>query len=213
MFLEWKPIRFVVLSCCLLALASFAVAQGEEVEKPEVPVASAASPHHAFREAGKGHPPMRHGGGFREGRGSRHRRGGHDGHRFGRGDRSGWMRWLHSPRILRALDLSEQQIQKLQDIGLEAKKAAIRKRADLQIQRLELARLVGAETVDRAAIEDKLEQIGQIRTALSHSLMSAFLDGRGVLTEDQRAKFKELIHERGGRRGVGPRPSPPPSPE
>ncbi len=210
MFLKWKPIRFVVQSCCLLALASFAIAQGEEAEKPKVSGASAAPPHHAFREPGKGHPPMRHGGGFREGRGSRHRRGGHG---FGRGDRSGWMRWLHSPRILRALDLSEQQSQKLKDIGLEAEKVAIRKRADLQIQRLELARLVGVEIPDRGAIEDKLEQIGQIRTALSRSMMSAFLDGRGVLTEDQRAKFKGLIRKRGGRRGSGPRPSSPPSPE
>ena len=197
MFLKLKPIGFAIVVCSVLALAPFAIVQGGEAEEME-------------KFAGREHPEF---GGFTKGRGPRHRGGGQCMRPFSRGDGPGWMRWLHSPRIRSELDLTEEQGQKLKDIGLDAAKTAIRQRADIKIQRLELAQLMGAENPDRAAIENKLGQIGQIETALKRSMVNAFLDGRSVLTEEQRTKVKELMEKRAGRRGSGHRPSLPPPPE
>ena len=201
MFLKLKPIGFAVVVCSVLALAPVAIVQGGEAEEME---------KFAGREAHGEHPEF---GGFRRGRGPCHRGGGQGMRPFSRGDGPGLMRWLHSPRIRRELDLTEEQGQKLKDIGLDAAKTAIRQRADIKIQRLELAQLMGAENPDRAAIVNKLEQIGQIETALKRSMVNAFLDGRSVLTEEQRAKVKELMGKRAGRRDSGHRPSLPPPPE
>ena len=183
------------------ALGPFALAQ--EQEKPRAGEHLAGPrPHGSFLHEGhkrgrKGGHEMRRRGPFQGGLGL-HRRGG-----------ARWLRWLHSPRIQRELGLTEEQQQKLKEIGFQAAKAAIQQRADLQVERLELMRLMHAENPDRMAIEGRLEKIGQARTQLSRVGVNALLDGHDVLTAEQRSKIKTRLLQRGRRRHSAGPPSPP----
>lgn len=111
---------------------------------------------------------------------------------------------LRSPQFQKELGLTEEQQQKLKDIGFNTAKAGIQQSAELRVRRLELARLMEAENPDRAAIDKKLQEISQAQAALSRSRINALLDGRAVLTAEQRAKVKELLQKRAGQ-GFGVR--------
>lgn len=126
---------------------------------------------------------------------------------------------LRSPQFQKELGLTEEQQQKLKDIGFNTAKAGIQQSAELRVRRLELARLMEAENPDRAAIDKKLQEISQAQAAMSRSRINALLDGRAVLTAEQRAKVKELLQKRAGQGfGVrwmqqrGPGPGGPPRP-
>lgn len=147
---------------------------------------------------------------------------------------------LRSPQLQKQLALTEEQQQKLEEIGFNAAKASIQQGAELRVRRLELSRLMNAQNPDRAAIDKKLQEIEQIQTALARSLIHARLDGGSVLTEEQREKVQQLLRQRmpshpgrhremrrgpgpGGRPGHGrmeregrgprPRPAPPAPPQ
>jgi len=102
---------------------------------------------------------------------------------------------LRRPDIQRMLGLTEEQRNKLEDIRSSSAKVAIQQRANLQIQRLDLERLMRAENPDRAAIDGKLQELAQTRAALTRAAVFATLDARGVLTKEQRQKLAEQMQQ------------------
>lgn len=116
--------------------------------------------------------------------------------RLGPVGRGGLLGALNRPDVQRELALTEDQRKKLDDVAFNANKARIQEQANLQVHRLELARLMRADNPDRAAIDKKLQDISQAQLALSRATTNAVLDGRGVLTKQQRDKLAELA--RGG---------------
>lgn len=197
--------RWTILLIYFCALSPLALAQ--EAERSDHrrhfagPRAHGFSSHEEFRaRRGRGHA-MRGPGDFQR------RRGGP-----GRGGAQ-LLRLLQSPRIQRELGLTEEQQEKLQEIGFTATKVSIQQQADLRVERLELGRLMHAESPDRAAIENKLDRIGQAQMGLARVMVNAFLDGHSVLTAEQRGKIKGLLRHRGRHRRSGEPPSPPSPPQ
>ena len=96
---------------------------------------------------------------------------------------------------------------RLQEIRLNSTKALIEQHAALQVQRLELDHLMRAKNPDRAAVNQKMQEIGWIRMQLSQSAMNAMLDARGVLSDEQQTKLRELERARRApqRRATGER--------
>lgn len=105
-------------------------------------------------------------------------------------------RLLRDPELQKQLNLTDEQRKKLQDINFNTEKAAITERAAMQVQRLELKRLMRAENPDRAAIDKKIQEISQARTALMKTRANELLDVRAVLTKEQRDKIRETIQRR-----------------
>lgn len=101
---------------------------------------------------------------------------------------------------MRALDLSAEQQQKMQDIRERTMRRNIQARADLRIARLDLGKLMRAENPDRRAIDAQMDKIGTMRTAMRKAQVGAMLDARALLTEAQRQKLRELRPWRGVRR-------------
>jgi Spy/CpxP family protein refolding chaperone len=100
---------------------------------------------------------------------------------------------LNRPEVQKALGLTEEQRKKIEDIAFNAEKSAIPQRAALQVQRLELRRLMRADNPDRPAIEKKIQEIAQAQTALSRTRINTMLDVRGVLTKEQRDKIRDRL--------------------
>ncbi len=105
-------------------------------------------------------------------------------------------RLLRNPEIQKQLNITDEQRKKLEDIGFNGEKSTIQDRANLEVRRLELRRLMQADNPDRAAIEKKLQEVGQAQTALERARVNSMLDVRAVLTKEQQDKLREIARQR-----------------
>jgi Spy/CpxP family protein refolding chaperone len=103
-------------------------------------------------------------------------------------------------RVLAELDLSNEQEDRIWEIvdGLHSEARPLMR--DFRDTREEVAKLLGAATIDRTAVETlRAQRVAQIDEA-SKKLTTALLDAAAVLTPEQRAKFLEEMAERRPRR-------------
>ena len=118
---------------------------------------------------------------------------------------------LLRPEIQKELGITAEQRRKLDDIRFNGRKETIQHRSALQIQRMELARMIKSENPDRAAIDKKIQEVAQEEAALMRSSINVRLNSRGILTAEQRAKLEQLMQDRmrGGRPQVEAGAQPP----
>jgi len=94
-------------------------------------------------------------------------------------------------RKLMGLGLSDQQKDALKAIRLRVEKDTIRKRADLELARLDLRELLHKDQVDMKAVETSLQKVASVRTDLTLTHIKAWEEAKATLTPEQRAKLKE----------------------
>ena len=100
------------------------------------------------------------------------------------------------PEVQKELALTADQRQKLEDIRFNTEKESIQRRAAIQVQRMELNRLVDADNPDRAAVDRKIQEGAQEEAALMRATINARLNAKAVLTAEQRAKLVQLRQNR-----------------
>jgi Spy/CpxP family protein refolding chaperone len=108
-------------------------------------------------------------------------------------------------RTLMSLGLNDQQKEAVKEIRDKTMKEAIKKRADLQIARIDLRDLLDKDHVDMNAVESKLKTIESLETDIHLSHIKAFEEIKAILTPDQRKKFREMMEESFMMRGKGMR--------
>jgi len=102
-------------------------------------------------------------------------------------------RLIHAgPRLAEELDLTSAQQEKLQDIAEGLARSSIQNRADMQTARLDMGKLLRADTPDRARIAAKIDEIARMRATHQKRALDAGLEARKVLTAEQLEKFKAL---------------------
>jgi Spy/CpxP family protein refolding chaperone len=89
------------------------------------------------------------------------------------------------------LGLSDKQKDAFKTIQSRATKDTIKKRADLELARVELRELLDKDSVDMSAVEASLKKGEAIRTDLHLSHIKAMEEIKALLTPEQRKKFKE----------------------
>ncbi len=94
---------------------------------------------------------------------------------------------------LMALGLSEKQIDTLKAIRSRVVKDTIKKRADLELARVELRELLDKNPVDMGAIEANLKKAESVRTDLRLSHIKAMEEIKAILTPEQQKKLREDI--------------------
>jgi Spy/CpxP family protein refolding chaperone len=109
------------------------------------------------------------------------------------------MAQLLRPDVQKELAITAEQRKKLEDIRFNSEKESIQHRAAIQIQHMELSRLMEADNPDRAAIDKKLQELAQEESALLRSSIYTRLNSRAVLTAEQRAKLAQFWQNRMGR--------------
>ena len=93
--------------------------------------------------------------------------------------------------LLEKLELTDAQREKFAELRDARMRAAIHARADLALAGLDLARLVRAQTPDRAAIDAAIDHLSELRGALQKARVDMLLDMRSMLTPAQRQKLRE----------------------
>jgi len=123
--------------------------------------------------------------------------GGH--HEFGGGEHL--LRMAENPRIRMFLGLTDEQVGRLHTIGVEAEKASVQTRADMELRHIELRELLRADNPDHDAIMQKLDEVNALRGKMEKQQVETMLSARNVLTPDQLKKVKAFM-EHGGPGGM-----------
>jgi Spy/CpxP family protein refolding chaperone len=96
--------------------------------------------------------------------------------------------WKH----LLSLGLDEKQKDTIREIKSGLMKDTIKKKAEVQIAKLELKDLLHKDPVDLKAVEAKLRQIAEIETDIQLSHIKTKEAVKAKLTPDQREKLKQM---------------------
>jgi Spy/CpxP family protein refolding chaperone len=115
-------------------------------------------------------------------------------------------RFMHrggfGPMLARELDLTPEQQDKMKASRDREERKAIQARADIQLARLDLRKLMEADKPDSKAIEAQIDKIAGLRAGLEKSHVATMLDFRASLTPEQQKKLRDL-RERGPQRSGG----------
>jgi Spy/CpxP family protein refolding chaperone len=115
-----------------------------------------------------------------------------------------------NPRVRQELGLTDEQVGRLHKIGVDAQKAAVQTRADLQLRGIELRELLRADNPNHDAIMSKIDEVNALQGKMAKQGVETMLSARSVLTPEQLKKIKTFMESRGagapGRGGMmGPR--------
>jgi Spy/CpxP family protein refolding chaperone len=131
----------------------------------------------------------------------------HEGRGFGGGEHGGMhggfgggehlIQMAENPHVRMFLGLTDDQVQRLHQIGVDSEKASIQNRADMELKHLELRELLRSDNPDHDAIMSKLDEVNATRGKIEKQRVETFLNARGVLTPEQLKKVKEFMEHRG----------------
>ncbi|HEV2054793.1 MAG TPA: hypothetical protein VGV06_06420 [Methylomirabilota bacterium] len=99
------------------------------------------------------------------------------------------------------LGLTTQQVDSFRKLGMDSRRAAIRRHADLQIAKLDLMSLRWSDPVDMGKIEAKVREIEKFKGDGRIAAIRTAEAAKAQLTSEQREKLKSLRPTRGGQRG------------
>ena len=125
------------------------------------------------------------------------------GRRMGRGMRGMDRGMGLGPAMVRELDLTAEQQEKMKAARERQQRKAIQARADIQLAQIDLRKLTQADKPDSRAIDAQIDKIAGLRAAMQKSRVAAMLEFRASLTPDQQKKLKELREQ--GPRQTEPR--------
>jgi Spy/CpxP family protein refolding chaperone len=102
------------------------------------------------------------------------------------------------------LELTAQQVDSFRKLGMDSRRAAIRRKADVQIAKLDLMGLRFSDPADMGKIEAKVREIEKLKGDGSIARIRTAEAAKAQLTAEQKEKLKSLRPMRGGpRRGSG----------
>ncbi len=119
----------------------------------------------------------------------------HDGH----GKGSMMEREHHFSRMLASLGLDDKQTESIRAIRSKVKKDMVKKRAELEIARIDLRDLLAKDQVDMSAVETMVKKMSGLQTEIRIARIKSMQEIKAVLTPEQRKKLKEM-RERGPER-------------
>jgi hypothetical protein len=91
------------------------------------------------------------------------------------------------------LGLSRQQVQDLEALRDGYERNAIRYQADIRITEIDLQTLLKADDVDLEQVKVKLQEMEQLKTEMRLARIRAIEQGKGLLSSEQREKFRTLV--------------------
>ena len=128
-------------------------------------------------------------------------RGGRDGSRLGMPRHQ----WWQNEKIVNELDLSEDQISKINKISQANRRQLIKLRSEIQLVTLDLEAVMDAKDFDLKKAKAIVDKIDKIRSQMGQQKMNGLLEIRNVLTQDQYLKLKLKGKQRGRKHGRGGR--------
>ncbi len=109
----------------------------------------------------------------------------------------------HMSKIIKDLNLDDQQKAFMREIKSRMMKETIRRKADMHIAQIELKDLLMQDTVDMKAVEAKVKQLEAMKTEMQLSHIKAMEECKAKLTPEQRQKLREMMEGEPMMEGMG----------
>lgn len=90
------------------------------------------------------------------------------------------------------LDLSEDQVQQIEDLKLMVKKDLIMKKAEIEVVTLDIKVALKEWMIDAPAVNGLLDVKYELKKQKAKNLVAAYAKLKAVLTDDQKAAVKEM---------------------
>ena len=100
--------------------------------------------------------------------------------------------------MMEKLKLSDQQQAQMRKLRLEFAKKEVQLHAKIQLARLDMRDLIGADQPDRSAIEKQVKEISDLQYQQKLDLIDHLFAVKAILTPDQVKIWKEQLKERHG---------------
>ena len=97
------------------------------------------------------------------------------------------------------LDLTEAQRDKMRDLHEAAMRKNIQRKADLEIARMDLHKLMRADAPSAQSVNTQIDKIAKMRADAEKAHFEVFLQARALLTPEQLKKLKEPPAPGGGK--------------
>jgi Spy/CpxP family protein refolding chaperone len=114
--------------------------------------------------------------------------------------------WWNSPRLKAQLGLSPEQEKAIQSIMFSSGEKMIDVRAAIDKARLEMARVLSADTIEDAAAKKAIDRLVDAECAGARLRHASRIDVAKVLTRDQRVQLMQLMERRHRERPRDDRP-------
>ena len=112
---------------------------------------------------------------------------------------------LSPERLQKELGLSEDQAQKMRRLRMEYEKETIRKHAGVRVAGLELQDLLSQKNAGLPQIEKKAQELTSLRGDLTLLRIRSLMKAKESLSDEQFAKFKQIVSARVSHRWEGMR--------
>lgn len=114
-------------------------------------------------------------------------------------------RMLQDPAVRERLNITPEQMTKMQAHQSTMAKAGIRSRADIQVKRMEMGELMRADKPDRVMIDKKLREVQDATFAAEKARIDGQLNMHDMFTPEQRQEMEKMRGEfRGSMMQRGP---------
>jgi len=95
-------------------------------------------------------------------------------------------------RLAKELNLTDAQLKKMDSIREEHRRSMIKARADMELARMDLAKLLRDDAAGVAATEQQIDRIAQMQSGHWKSMAASFRAARDVLTAKQREQLRNM---------------------
>jgi len=103
---------------------------------------------------------------------------------------------LESDRIRGYLGLADPQAERLRQILVEAEKANVKTRAEMEVRSIDLREALRADKPDRDQILKQVQEISDLRREMMKHQVEAILAAKAVLSPEQQKKLFSLLEGR-----------------
>lgn len=90
------------------------------------------------------------------------------------------------------LGLTDEQVKKIKDLKMKAKKESIKAEADIEITALDIKSAMWEEKIDTEAVNALIDKKYELKKQNAKSMVKTYAELKGILTAEQKAKMKEL---------------------
>lgn len=94
-------------------------------------------------------------------------------------------KWWQMPTVVERLELSDEEVRRLDETYKESRKRMIRLRADLETEQLELESIIEDLNLDNAAALAQYDKLDKARSELGYERFRFFLDVRTIVGQER----------------------------
>ncbi len=96
-------------------------------------------------------------------------------------------------KMMKGLKLTDQQQEQFSKVKFDTQKKMIELKAKVETSKLELRRLMDAETIDKSLIEKKMNEIAVNEVAIRMNHLNSWIELNKVLTPEQQKIWKKAL--------------------